>query len=142
VRFWDTSAIVPLILEEPASAACRRELRADSAMGVWILTRTELVSAIRRREREGDLNASEVIIALRRLEGRAARWTEIADVEHVRERAERLVAVHPLRAADALQLSAALALCGDRARGRALLTRDGHLAAAAGREGFTAIIPE
>jgi len=142
VRFWDTSAIVPLILEEPASAACRRELRADPAMAVWLLTRTELVSAIRRREREGDLNASELTIALRRLDGRASRWTEITDVEHVRQRAERLLAVHPLRAADALQLSAALALCGDRPRGRALLTRDGALAVAAEREGFTTIVPQ
>jgi uncharacterized protein len=79
-------------------------------------------------------------IALRRLEGRASRWTEITHVEVVRERAERLLAVHPLRATDALQLSAALDLCGDRARGRAFLTRDASLAAAAEREGFTATV--
>jgi hypothetical protein len=58
------------------------------------------------------------VIALRRLDARAARWTEVADIEHVRERAERLLAVHPLRAADALQLAAALALCDKRARMR------------------------
>jgi hypothetical protein len=31
-RFWDSSALVPLVVEEPASLACRRELRADSLL--------------------------------------------------------------------------------------------------------------
>jgi predicted nucleic acid-binding protein len=141
VRFWDTSAAIPLLIEEPASAACRRELRADSAMAVWALTRTEIVSAVRRRERAGDLAAAEVVSALRRCEARAARWTEVDALDEVRRRAERLLAVHSLRAADALQLGAALALFEDRPRGRAFLTRDAGLANAAGREGFLVIVP-
>jgi len=141
VRFWDTSAIVPLILEETASPACRRELRADPAMAVWMLTRIEIVSAVFRREREGELKAAELKIALRRLDGRTARWTEVTDVAHVRERAERLLAVHPLRAADALQLAAALALFEDRPRGRVFVTRDGALGTAAEREGFATLVP-
>jgi predicted nucleic acid-binding protein len=141
VRFWDSSAVVPLVLEEPASAACRRALRADPAMAVWALTRTEVVSAIRRREREGDLASPGVVTALGRIDTRASRWTEVDALEPVRQRAERLLGVHALHAADALQLGAALALFDDRPRGRFLLTRDANLAAAAGREGFSVIVP-
>lgn len=141
MRFWDSSALVPLVLEEPASSGCRRALRADQAMAVWALTRTEVVSAIRRREREGDLDAAGVAIALGRIETRATRWTEVDALDVVRQRAERLLAVHALRAADALQLGAALALFDDRSRGRFFLTRDADLAGAAGREGFSVIVP-
>lgn len=141
MRFWDSSAVVPLILEERASVASRRALRVDSAMAVWALTRTEVVSAIRRREREGDLAAAGVVSALARIEARAARWTEVDALEPVRQRAERLLGVHALRAADALQLGAALALFDDRPRGRFFVTRDADLAGAAGREGFSVIVP-
>jgi predicted nucleic acid-binding protein len=141
VRFWDSSAVVPLVLEEPASIACRRALRADPAMAVWALTRTEVVSSIRRLERAGDLDAGGVSTALGRIEARAARWTEVDALEHVRQRAERLLGVHALRAPDALQLGAALALFDDRPRGRFFLTRDAALASAAGREGFAVIVP-
>jgi len=141
VRFWDTSAVVPLVFEEAASIACRRALRADPVMAVWALTRTELVSAIRRRERSGDLDAASVATALGRVATRAARWTEVDALEEVQQRAERLLGVHALRAADALQLGAALALFDDRPRGRFFLTRDADLAGAAGREGFSVIVP-
>jgi predicted nucleic acid-binding protein len=141
VRFWDSSAIVPLVLEERASVACRHALRADPVMAVWALTRTEIVSAIRRRERDGELDAAEVATALGRIEKRSERWTEVEALEAVRERAERLLGIHALRAADALQLGAALALFDDRPRGRFFLTRDTDLAGAAGREGFSVVVP-
>src|SRR5262249_21780463 len=141
VRFWDSSALVPLVLEEAASVACRRALRADPAMAVWALTRTEMVSAIRRRERDGDLDAADVTTVLGRIDARAKRWTEGDALEPGRQRAERLLGVHALRAADALQLGAALALFDDKPRGRTFLTRDTNLASAAGREGFSVIIP-
>jgi predicted nucleic acid-binding protein len=128
VKFWDTSAVVPLLLEEKASAVCRRELRSDPAMAVWALTRTEVVSAVRRRERAGEMTAAQVAEVFRRLDARAARWTVVE-------------AVHPLRAADALQLGASLALFEDRPRGRVFLTGDEGLADAARREGFTVIVP-
>jgi hypothetical protein len=60
----------------------------------------------------------------------------------VRERAERLLRVHPLRAADALQLAAALLVFGDKPRGRSFVTLDDALLQAARREGFDAIRPK
>src|SRR6266705_1132884 len=107
VRFWDTSALIPLVIEEATSAACRRLLRNKADLVVWVLTRTEMTSAIWRRARAGDLDMSAVPRVLSRIGALADRWTEITDVDLVRDRAERLLAQNALRAADALQLAAA-----------------------------------
>lgn len=141
VRFWDTSALVPLIVEEAASVACRRLLRERADLVVWTLTRTEMTSAIWRRAREGDLAMASVPRMLARITALAARWTEITDVDLVRERAERLLAQHALRAADALQLAAALVLTRERPRDRDFVTADGALARAAAVEGFRLLVP-
>ena len=65
----------------------------------------------------------------------------VAPTLRVRERAGRLVAAHPLRAGDALQLAAALVWCNDAPQGDAFVCLDGPLREAARREGFT-VLPE
>jgi len=57
------------------------------------------------------------------------------------DRAERLLEIHPLNAADALQLAFALAWCQERPQGRAFICLDGKLREAARREGFR-LLPE
>jgi predicted nucleic acid-binding protein len=141
MRFWDSSAVVPLLVEERTSRACRHALRADPAQLVWCLSRTEAISALCRRQREGALDAGEVRVAQGRLARLAARWAEIDAVAPVQEVAERLLRVHPLRAADALQLGAALVAVDGRPRGRAFVALDATLLAAAEREGFDAVAP-
>jgi predicted nucleic acid-binding protein len=140
VRFWDTSALVSLVAEEPRSAACRRLLKDKAGVVVWALTRTEMTSAVWQRARSGDLTSTNVTRALARIEAMSRTWDEIADLELVRDRAERLLAQHALRAADALQLAAALVLTRDRPRGRDFVTADGALALAAAAEGFRVLI--
>ena len=49
-------------------------------------------------------------MAQRRMEAFARGWFELVPSEAIRRLARRLVRTHPLRAADALQLSAALTL--------------------------------
>jgi hypothetical protein len=141
VRFWDTSALVALVVEEPASAACRRLLRSRDEIGAWALTRTEMVSAVWRRARDAELAAKDVPRALSRIAQLAAAWIEVTDMDVVRDRAERLLAIHALRSADAVQLSAALLLVRERSRGRDFVVADGALAAAASAEGFNVIVP-
>ena len=97
MRFWDSSALVPLLCEERASRKCRAVLREDSSVAVWILTRLEIVSAIRRKQRESE--PSLVLPGLARLEHLAERWVEIDAVTTVRDRAERLLATHVLSTA-------------------------------------------
>jgi uncharacterized protein len=141
VRFWDTSALVPLVVEEKSSSACRRLYREKADVVVWALTRTEMASAVWRRARAGDLPRGQVPRALSRIAALSSRWNEIMDLDLVRDRAERLLGQHALRAADALQLAAALVLTRERPRGRDLVTVDGELARAATSEGFRVLVP-
>lgn len=136
MKFWDSSGIVPLIVEETASPACRRLLRVDATQAVWYFTRTEVASALQRRHREGLLDRDEVRIASSRLERFASRWIEIVGFEAVRAEAERVLRIHALRAADSLQLAAALVWTDGRPKGRGFVAFDADLLAAAEREGF------
>jgi uncharacterized protein len=52
VRFWDTSALIPLFIEEQGTARAKSWLRTDPTVVVWTLTRVELLSALARRRRE------------------------------------------------------------------------------------------
>lgn len=141
MRFWDSSAVVPLIVEEARSRWCRSLLREDPSLAVWTFTRTEVVSALHRLKREGHLEPSGLARAVKRLELLARQWTEVEAFGAVRERAERLLSVHPLSSADALQLGAALVLVGERPRRRGFVTADARLAGAAEGEGFRIHLP-
>ena len=141
MRFWDASAIVPLLFTERWSDAVRKLLREDPAMAVWWGTRVECISALRRREREDQLDAASARQALALLDQIAGAWAELLPSEALRAQAERALAVHPLGAADALQLAAALAWRRDPARSAELVCLDGRLGDAASREGFT-LLPQ
>src|SRR5262249_54904987 len=92
--------------------------------------------ALARVEREGKLAHSGLRQAQDLLAYLRARAFEVQPVEEVRARAERLLAVHPLRAADSLQLSAALLWCRERPRGGGFVRLADRLRLAAAREGF------
>ena len=137
MRFWDTSAVVSLCVTEPRSATARAILVKDPSMVVWWGTRTECVSAFGRQAREGDLGLAGERQARRVLEALAESWIEIQPTETVRGGAERLLAVHPLRAADAFQLAAAMEWCQRQTKGVVFVSFDTRLREAAYREGFT-----
>ena len=141
MRFWDSSAIGPLVIEEATSVRCRQLLRADSHQIVWVLTRTEVISALCRLVRAGALDGVAAAVAESRLERLASRWTEVEATLAARDTGERLLRVHALRAADAMQLAAALAACDGQPRRRGFVTLDDALAEAAVREGFAVVIP-
>lgn len=136
MRFWDSSALVPLVVAQPTSRAVDRWLESDTAIAVWTLTPVEISSAIQRLLRDGAI-AEDIAD---QAEARTAELVEschvVIDVEDVKRQARRLLRLHPLRAADALQLGAAVEWCTGRPMGRTLHTLDGRLAVAARREGF------
>ena len=138
MRFWDSSAVVPLCVAEPRSANARVLLERDPAVAVWWATRTECLSALTRRMREGELAPAGYRAARRVLAALAETWVELLPSEAVRATAERLLAVHALRAADAFQLGAALAWCAGRPPGHSIVTLDSRLRDAASRERFDA----
>jgi uncharacterized protein len=139
MRFWDSSAVVPLLLEEPGSGTVRSLLQEDAAMVAWRLAGTEVVSALWRRRRADELDEAARRFAEQGLALLEARWTSVEDAAHVDRRARRLLAAHPLRAADSLQLAAALVACDERSDVLPFVTLDDHLAEAARREGFVVL---
>lgn len=136
MRFWDSSAIVPLLVAEPRTDAAMAAYLADAAIVVWWSTPVECASAIARLEREGQLLAAAAAEAFGRLDAFAPSWIEVEPREEIRETARRFLRVHPLRTADALQLAAAFVAAERRPPTLALLTLDDRLGEAAAREGF------
>jgi len=137
VRFWDSSAIIPLCLREGTSEKIKVLAKTDQDIVVWWSTRVECVSALSGRLREGALDADAGVKAKAILSALAREWSEVQPTEMLRQRAERLLAVHSLRAADAFQLAAALIWARETPGGSEFVCLDQNLAEAASREGFT-----
>ena len=137
MRFWDSSALVTLVLEQPRSAHARQLAAEDSEMVVWWGSAVECASAIARLHRDGQLSALDERVARAMMAELSTAWYEIQPGTAVRDQAMRLLRVHPLRAADALQLAAALEWSGSGASG-AFVSFDDRLLDAASREGFDA----
>ena len=136
MRFSDSSTLMPLLVPEARSDQLVALMRNDPAAAVWWATPVECASALARLEREGRLAETERKAAAQRLSRAARGWTEVPPIERVRDQATRLLRLHPLRAADALQLGAALVLADFEPRTLPFVTLDAQLGAAAGREGF------
>jgi predicted nucleic acid-binding protein len=135
VRFWDVRGIVPLLVAGPA-----RDLLlaapAESGHARLVGMRPECVSALARKEREGAQSMADVTAALERLRALADAWQEIVPAEPIRTTAERLLRVHPLRAADSLQLAAAIIAAEREPATLEFVSLDERLGEAASREGF------
>jgi predicted nucleic acid-binding protein len=135
MRFWDSSALLPLVVEEPKTGAVRAVYETDRDQSVWCLTEVEIAAALARRGRE-ELKPAEVESARSEVSFLSARWRTVHSIEQARARAIRLVNTHPLRAADALQLAAALVVCGEQPDALPFVCLDDRLREAARREGF------
>ncbi len=136
MRFWDSSAVVPILIEQQASSRVAAWVAADSIMAVWTLTPVEVASALRRLVRDQALEEEVARQAERRMEDIVGLAHLVVDIEPVKLTATRLLRLHPLRAFDALQLAAALHWAEGYPQGRTLHTLDTRLALAAQREGF------
>jgi len=136
MRFWDASAIVPLLLAEPPREGLLELLERDPVMVAWWGTPVECASAIARREREGALSPEEATRALDRLRILARSWQEVVASEGVRTVSQRLLRTHPLRSADSLQLAAAIVAADGDPSSLPFVCLDERLCGAAAREGF------
>lgn len=136
MRFWDSSAIIPLLVRQAASPRTDQWFAEDSDIVIWTLTPVEITSAVWRLVRQGVLGEPDAQAAELRARQLSDASHVIADVELVKSMAQRTLRMHPLRAADAMQLSAALVWAGNRRQRMILHTLDERLAASARREGF------
>ena len=136
MKFWDSSALVPLVVEEDLSAPLRDLYLREPGTITWWGTSIECASAISRLERENTLSAREATEALERLDALARNWHRIEPVDAVLETARRLLRVHPLRASDSCQLAAAFLASEGRPSTLEFVCLDDRLVTAAQREGF------
>lgn len=136
MRFWESSAIIPLLVHEATSRQMQRLADEDSRMVVWWGSEVECASALSRRQRSGVLDHQQITSAQSRLKKFATIWLEIEPEELVRSTAIRFLRVHALRAGEALQLAAAFVGADGRPDSLPFVTLDARLAEAAASEGF------
>ena len=139
MRFWDSSAIAPIIVAESASASMRALADDETGLAVWWAAPVECASAVARRERSGVLTPEGASEALATLELLAGDWSEVPPSDRLRDDARRLVRVHDLRTAAAFQLAAARAASDEQPESLPFVTLDERLALAARREGFSVL---
>lgn len=116
-------------------------LLAERAAAVCRLTEAEVSSALARRARAGDLSRSDHQAAIARLRADLERLDVVELVPEVVRRVHALFSRHALRAGDALQLAAALALRAEGEGAGEFVCWDEHLRAAAAAEGFVLMPP-
>lgn len=140
MRFWDSSAVLPLFIEQHYSAEVKAVANHVPEMVLWWGTSLEVFAATSRLRREGGISVEEESRVNAAVDELRDMSHEIQPSEHVRLLATRVLRTHPLRTADALQLAAALAWAGTP-RGAVFVTLDTRLARAARLEGF-AVAPD
>lgn len=139
MKFWDASAVVPLLVAESSTADLQALLAKDGVMLVWWATPVECASALARLERETALEEASATAAFDRLRQLTGSWHEVDAGDAVRDTAIRFLRVHPLRAADAMQLAAAFIAANRQPATLDLVTLDERVAAAARKEGFNVV---
>ncbi len=136
MKYWDASALVPLLVEQPDTGHLRPVAEQDPQLITWAWSKVEIAGAVERLTRAGAIGRSERRQILARLEDLSRRWDEVTDLTAVRKRALSLLARHPLRAADAAQLGAALLVSDLGLPHLEFVCLDQRLSLAAEREGL------
>lgn len=136
--FWDASALVPLCIQEATTDQVRLHLRRFAPVAWWASI-VEVHSAISRLHRDGVLDISGRDGALARLNVLSKGWREILPDDSLRNLASMLLDTYSLRAADSLQLAAALTWCQQRPEHKTFVCGDKRLSEAAKFAGFAVI---
>lgn len=132
MRFWDTSALVPLLTQQETTAAMTALFRQDRNIVAAFITPTEVTSALWRK---AGVNADLRRLAEQRYAVLEANWTLVDDYEIVLRLAKKFAAQYELRAGDAIQLACAIS-AGLPPAELPFVVRDYDLATAARAEGF------
>jgi predicted nucleic acid-binding protein len=133
--FWDTSALVPLCVRQAATPRAITLYKTYEVV-VWWGTSVEIASALARLVRMNQLDPTDWTEARRLAATLSDTWSVVQPSEALQAQATLLVSQYDLRAADALQLAAALEWCGNSPEGRVFITADQALQQAAALSGF------
>lgn len=139
MKYWDASALVPVLFEKEGRNALSLIMEEDSIAVSWWGTPVEVFSAIWRRRRGNPWSEEEFAVIVEEF-GILTDSLHLVDATpQLRERALRLLAMHPLKSGDALQLASALHWAEENPRGMHFVCIDKQLATAARAEGFTVL---
>ena len=141
MKFWDSSAIISLLVREPASSWARTLYAGDTAIVAAWTAQIECASAIVRRATEGSLTSDEARKAHQRLAALACEWIEILPTDRLKQEAVRMVSLHGLRTLDSVQMASAILAANARPEMLPFVTSDRVLAEAAERQGFPLVTP-
>ncbi|MCI0586321.1 MAG: type II toxin-antitoxin system VapC family toxin [Planctomycetes bacterium] len=141
MRFWDTSALMAILIGEDHGRGLARLLEEDPKGVLWFLTSVEVRSGLARRARAGAISPEERGTIWERFTDLRTTFSEVSAPLEVREHAHRLLDSHALRAGDALQLGAAIVGAKGEPETLPFVTLDRRLAAAASKEGFPVLPP-
>ncbi|MEQ1604228.1 MAG: type II toxin-antitoxin system VapC family toxin [Pyrinomonadaceae bacterium] len=137
MSFWDSSAIVPLCLNETKSQSARRLWRNFSEHFAWRETGVEIASALARRLREGSIDIARFDTAELIALSLEPHLKIVPPTARQLVLARRFPKLYGLRALDSLQLAAALVWCNEYPKSKDFVTADARLAEAAETAGFT-----
>ena len=113
IAYFDTSAIVPLVVDEPGTDVAGRMWDGADRLVSSRLARVEARAALAQAARVGRLTSRQLLAAKRELDGLLDQLDVVdIDDELVRSAAE-LAEAHALRAYDAVHLAAAARLAAD-----------------------------
>jgi predicted nucleic acid-binding protein len=133
--FWDTSALVPLCVRQRTTPAAVALYKTHDVV-IWWATEVEIASALARLARMKQITPGDHAKARKLAKTIADSWSVVQPSDALHAKAVQLVDRHDLRAADALQLAAALEWCEHAPQGQRFLTADQRLREAAEFSGF------
>ena len=136
MNFWDASALVALTLDESQRETLEAIFEVAPHVSLWWGSHVEFASAIARKERAGSVSAKQAADLMHQFNALAQSSEEVPPSIKIRRLAQRQLRVHALKAADALQLAAALAIAKDDPSSNGFVCLDERLKRAASREGF------
>lgn len=142
--FLDTSALVKLYVQEPGSDRLLYLVSVQPANRFAVLTisAVEIRSAIRRRQREGDIDADDAGAILESVRSHMeTRFIRQAITDGVIDFALEMIDRYALRAYDAVQLAGCLALSAITAEAYTFVCSDQRLIEAARSEKVRVLDP-
>ena len=142
--YLDTSALVKLYLREEGTERMRSLVSGPNppSLVLLALARAELHSALRRRQRLGDIDGEETATVIARFESHLrTRFLHQPVNDVVVDTACHLLARHPLRAYDALQLAGCVVFSGASPDRVAFACADKRLLEAAEKEQVAGLDP-
>ncbi len=128
VTCFDTSALIPLIVEEPSTPVCQRLWNEASRVASVRLLYAEASAALARAHRMARLTTTQLDAAIAALEDIVVELDHVEITDQLVRTAGALVRTHGLRGDDAVHLGAGLTVSDDDV---VFVTGDSNLAAAA-----------